>query len=636
MTKTTKPKSGTEIFVPLNKLKKSPRNVRKMPHTPAEVEALAASIEANGMLQNFVVEPERNDAGRETGCYLVTIGEGRRLAQLLRAKRRQITKAEPIRCVLDTGHDAQEISLAENIIRTAMHPADEYEAFASLHNDKGMAAADIAARFGVTPAVVRQRLKLAAVSPMLLQAYRADELTLEQVMAFTLTDDHARQEEVWQGLGWDKGAYAIRRALTEGQVPSGDRRARFVGAEDYTEAGGVIVRDLFDADNGGYFADAALLDRLVLRKLEREAEGVRAEGWAWVLVAPEFDHRATSDMRRVHPDAPEIAAEVQAQIDKLLEELEQLSAAAEGDELTAETEARMNELDAAIEALKGQPVYDPADIAAGGAFVSLGYDGGLRIERGFIRKADEPPAPVASGEAGEGEAEPDNHAETSTTLPDRLVAQLTAQRTMALREAVATRPDVAFLAVVHVLVASTFYVGTRVSCLDITARSAFLSGYAPGIDESPEGRACSDRQAELAFGLPESMQDLWEALQALPQERLMRLLAHCAALTIDSVVRSGGNLSAPLKHAEKLAEAVSLDMAAHWQPTAANYLWQVTKAAILEAVREGVSEQAAQQLVELKKPAMAEAAERLLADKRWLPKLLRLPQRGADANCAAA
>lgn len=201
MTKTSDPKSGSEIFVPLNKLKKSPRNVRKTEHAAVEVESLAASITANGMLQNLVVEPECDGDGEPTGYYFVTVGEGRRLAQLLRAKRRQIKKTELIRCVLDTEHDAHEISLAENVIRSAMHPADEYEAFALLHAEKGMAAEDIAARFGVTPAVVRQRLKLAAVSPALMKLYREEEISLEQLMAFTITDDHVRQEAVWNGIG---------------------------------------------------------------------------------------------------------------------------------------------------------------------------------------------------------------------------------------------------------------------------------------------------------------------------------------------------------------------------------------------------------------------------------------------------
>jgi ParB family chromosome partitioning protein len=194
---------------------------------------------------------------------------------------------------------------------------------------------------------------------------------------------------------------------------------------------------------------------------------------------------------------------------------------------------------------------------------------------------------------------------------------------------------VAFIAVVHALAASTFYFGNRLSCLELTARPVYLSGHAPGIDESPLGRACSDRQAALATSLPDKVEDLWEALQTFSQEQLMHLLAHCAALTIDGVVKTGGTSSPTLKHVDTLSQAVSLDMAGHWQPTAANYLGQVTKAVIVEAVREGVSEQAAAQLADLKKPAMSEAAERLLADKGWLPTVLRLPQR-EEARALAA
>ncbi|MDE5441089.1 ParB N-terminal domain-containing protein [Bradyrhizobium sp. CSA207] len=632
MTKTTQPKSGSEIFVPLNMLKKSPRNVRKVEHTAAEVEGLAASIAANGMLQNLVVEPEHDGEGRETGHYFVTIGEGRRLAQLLRAKRRQIKKTDLIRCVLDTEHDTHEISLAENVIRSSMHPADEFEAFALLHNEKGMAADDIAARFGVTPAVVRQRLKLAAVSPALMAVYREGGMRLEQVMAFTLTDDHTRQQEVWQCLGWDKGADAIRRALTEGQVAASDRRAQFVGVEAYAAAGGVIIRDLFDDENGGYFADPALLDRLVLAKLEQEAQAVRAEGWAWVMVTPEYDFRATSAMRRVYPTEPDLSAKAQRKLEKLAAEYDELEALAESEEMTEAMQARVSQLEREMEALKGQPVYDAADIAAGGAFVSLGYEGGVRVERGFIRKEDE--APASQRREAEQEAA-GKDGEVSTALPDRLVAQLTAQRTAALREAVVQRPDMAFIAVVHAFVASTFYVGNRVSCLDMTVRTVYLSAHAAGIDESPQGRACSDRQAELAKGLPGDVQDLWDALLGFTQEQLMHLLAHCAALTVDAVVRPGAGSSSTLKHAEGLAEAVSLDMAGHWQPTAANYLGQVTKAVIVEAVREGVSEEAAAQLADLKKPAMAEAAERLLADKGWLPPVLRSSQQSTETALAA-
>ena len=112
--------SGAEVLIPLNKLKKSPRNARKTPHSEASIEAYAASIAAKGILQNLVVEPELDSDGAATGFYFVTIGEGRRLAQLLRVRRKEIKKTEPIRCVIDTANDPHEISLDENVTRERM------------------------------------------------------------------------------------------------------------------------------------------------------------------------------------------------------------------------------------------------------------------------------------------------------------------------------------------------------------------------------------------------------------------------------------------------------------------------------------------------------------------------------------
>jgi len=256
------------VLVPLNKLKKSPKNVRQVPHTKAEIKAFAASIAAIGMLQYPVVEPETGPKGKPTGNYLVNAGEGCRLAQLLCAKRKEIKADEPITCILDTEHSATEISLAVNAIRSDMHPADQYEAFAKLHGEEGMSAEDIAARFGVTAAVVRQRLTLGAVSPKLRDVYRTGAMKLDQLSAFAIAEDHKRQERVWSELPpGNRSRGSILRALREGQVHSDDRRAVFVGGKAYEQAGGTIIRDLFDAEGGGYFADAELLNCLAREKL---------------------------------------------------------------------------------------------------------------------------------------------------------------------------------------------------------------------------------------------------------------------------------------------------------------------------------------------------------------------------------
>ncbi|MGY4626476.1 ParB-like chromosome segregation protein Spo0J [Bradyrhizobium sp. USDA 4486] len=224
-------------------------------------------------LQNLVVEPELDGEGTATGFYRVTIGEGWRLAQLLRVKRKEIKKTEPIRCIIDTANDLHEISLDENVTRENMHPADQFEAFRKLADERGFGAEEIAARFGVTPHVVRQRLRLGAVSGKLIQLYRDGDLTLEQLMAFAI-DDQARQEAVFERLSYDRDASTIRRLLTETHVAATDRRARFVGLKAYIEAGGTILRDLFAEDRRGYLEDVALLDLLVMARLGREADAL--------------------------------------------------------------------------------------------------------------------------------------------------------------------------------------------------------------------------------------------------------------------------------------------------------------------------------------------------------------------------
>src|SRR6516164_8953929 len=112
-------------------------------------------------------------------------------------------------------------------------------------------------------------------------------------MGFAVTDDYARQEQVREALAYscNKEPYHIRSPLTEGAVRAADKRAQFVGVEVYEASGGLLMRDLFEHDDGGWLQDPALLDRLVMEKLKAEAETLRAEGWKWIAVAVEFPYR---------------------------------------------------------------------------------------------------------------------------------------------------------------------------------------------------------------------------------------------------------------------------------------------------------------------------------------------------------
>jgi len=647
---------GTTVFIPLNKLKKHPKNARKTPHSEASIEAKAASIAAKGILQNLVVEPETDADGAATGFYLVSIGEGRRLAQMLRVKRKEIKKTEPIRCVIDTANDAAEISLDENVTREDLHPADQFERFRELSEDRGWGAEEIAARFGVTAHVVKQRMRLGAVSPKLLQVYRNGDLTLDQLMAFAITDDHARQEHVYENLSYNRDPSIIRRDLTKMNVAATDRCAVFIGAQAYTEAGGNIIRDLFTEDRGGFFEDPALLDRLAVEKLEGiAAEVQRAEGWKWSAAYLDFPH--SHGLRRAYRHPVELSEADAIAYDAAQDELEHLNAEWEDADidLPAEVDTRLAELEAEIERIDAKRhAFDPDDIARGGVFVVVAHDGDVRIERGFIRAEDEAPEPEpeeseggetiidgvrvngdgeildSDGEDGESddlpEPEPEEEAgDAGKPLSDALIRDLTAYRTLGLRLALGEQPDMALIAVVHTLAAQTYYRGgSTAHCLEISPTSNYLAAHADGIEDTAAAKMLADRHAGWAADMPRDVADLWGFVAGLDHASLMALLAHCASLTVNAV-KLPWESSKRRAHetADKLATAVTLDMTAHWTATVRSYFGRVTKAHILAAVRDALGDEAAEQIAGKKKVEMAEAAEQLLAGTGWLPPVLR-------------
>nr|WP_312826862.1 ParB N-terminal domain-containing protein [Brucella anthropi] len=640
--------NGTEVFIPLNKLKKHPKNARKTPHSEASIEAKAASIAAKGILQNLVVEPELDGEGQPTGFYLVSIGEGRRLAQLLRVKRKQIKKTEPIRCVIDTANDPAEISLDENVTREDLHPADQFERFRELAENHGWGAEEIAARFGVTAHVVRQRLRLGAVSPTLMQVYRDGGLNLDQLMAFAITEDHGRQEQVYENLSYNRDPSQIRRDLTKMNVAATDRRAIFVGPEPYTEAGGNIIRDLFTEDRGGFYEDAGLLDRLVVEKLGGMAAEVQAEGWKWVSVHIDYPH--AHGFRRSYPHSVELSEEDAAACDAAQEEYDRLSSEYEGaEEIPDDVDQRFGELEAEIEQIDAKRhAYDADEIGRGGAFVILNHDGTARIERGFIRPEDEAPEPedaeddataidgvringdgaiTEEGEDGtdvsEHEPEDEDAEEDGKPLSDSLIRDLTAHRTLGLRLAIGEQTDMALIAVTHALAAQTFYRGVDAHALEIRPSSPHLASHADGIEDTAAAKALADRHAGWAADTPRDVADLWGFIADLDQASVMALFAHCASLTVNALKLPWENKRRAHATADKLAMAVALDMTAHWTPTARAYLSRITKAHILAAVREALGDEAADRIAGLKKQAMAETAEQLLAGTGWLPPLLR-------------
>lgn len=658
--------------IPFDKLVLSQSNVRRI-KAGISVEELAEDIARRGLLQSLSVRPVLADDGSETGKFEIPAGGRRFQALSLLVKQKRLAKTTPIPCIVRDATSAilaEDDSLAENMQRAALHPLDQFRAFVALR-EKGQGDEEIAAAFFVTPQVVKQRLKLAAVAPALLELYAEDEMTLEQLMAFTVNPDHERQVQVWEAIksSWNKEPYQIRRMLTETSVRASDRRAVFVGVEAYESAGGTMLHDLFQGDDGGWLEDPALLDRLVSEKLQAEAEAIATEGWKWIEVSLDLPYGYCHGLRRLCGDSAPMTDEEGAAHAKLLAEYRALEEECEGqDEFPEEIDARLGALEVAMEKLEARPlIFDAEEIARAGAFVTLDRHGELAVYRGFVRPEDEPreKADVHCGEqAADGQGAelsaasntdgvghgtvitsagqalgvnvPDDEDDGALKpLPERLVMELTAHRTLALREAVGRSPDVALTLLLLKLVGDTFGTSSSAgSCLEASVRHVYMSAQASDLKDSVVAKLVDDRHAEWEADLPLGDDAaLWDYLVSLDQASRLSLLAHCLSFGINALHEkvnpygagiSASGLTRRMTQSDLVAQAVELDMVeAGWQPTADTYLNRVPKARILEAVREAKGEGTAQLLDHLKKGEMASEAERLLKGSGWLPEVLR-------------
>jgi ParB family chromosome partitioning protein len=606
----------------LNKLTAWDGNVRKTAGADTALAELAASIAAHGLLQSLVV---RNG---KKGKFAVVAGSRRLQAmqQLAESGRIASDYAVPCQVVADDA-DATEISLAENAVRENMHPADEFEAFRSL-SDKGMPAADVAARFGVTEAVVTKRLKLARVSPVILDAYREGKLDLEQVMAFAITDDHKAQEKLLKVLrNMDDDPRSIRRALTDGEIPASHKVVKFVTLKAYEKAGGLVRRDLFAQDDEGVFIlDQELLQTLALAKLEKAADGLRKEGWKWVELRLEQDHSEWSHCTRLYPEQGPFTPKLAKELAALEQEHDTLETAWDAnDDPDAEYPERLREISDRIDAINEtrEDVWSPETLGIAGAVVRIDYNGKLDIDRGFVLPADRPKKAPATKTVehinDDGSVETVEVAETSS-LPASLIESLTLHKTAAISAELINRPDIALAALVHTLAVQEFIIqGSGSSCLEVLVKSTPMRGL--------EGTKVLDAVKSVRENwfekIPFNSDALWIWCLEQDQQVLLDLLAFCMACTVNAVrAKKDGADDDRFAHADKLAAALNLDMTAWFTPTAENYFAKVSKPRILEALTE-VKGATAPAWDKAKKSDLAAIAEREIAQSGWLPALLR-------------
>ncbi|MDM0052973.1 ParB/RepB/Spo0J family partition protein [Variovorax sp. J22R115] len=623
-----------DLLVPLDRLCLSTANVRKASPSHGLAE-LAALIDAQGLLQRLSV------IAQDDGRHAVVAG-GRRLQaiQMLAAQGRWPAD-RPVACTLFEADRAVQVSLAENSGREAMHPADQIEAFQRLVHEDGLDVAQIADRFGVSPLTVQRRLKLARLSTRFIDLYRADEIGSEQLQALALVDDPAAQEALWDGLRpCDRSAWRIREVITAEACTADSRLARFVGLDAYEAEGGGVRRDLFASGEDPrsiYLDNLPLLHTLAVDKLRGVAAALHEEGWSWVECAIEPDGLALRRFTREPESEREPTADEAAALEALAIRLREQTDAydqlqdevdPDADDFDNVEQQMADALDATADELsrlrQALRTWRPEQKARSGAMASLDHRGGLHIERGLVRPADDL-GPERARRLDPDEDERDAVASPSARpgFSERLMRDLTAHRTAALQAALMQNPRIALVTLVHRMAETVFGLyGTGNDVVKVTVRvtgDSTLSQDASDYASSPAATLLSQAETEWGDRLPGSPTALFQWLLGQPDTTLQDLLAYCTARSIHAITPR----SRSRDHSDTLAEALGVDMADWWLPTAATYLSSVSKAQALEAVKEATGVGATAVMAKMKKGELAAHCARQLEGTRWLPGPLR-------------
>lgn len=578
--------------IPLNQLKPSPRNVRKTGGT--KFEDLVASIAAVGLRQNLNVTRPKGD-----GPYLVTSGQRRLSAMNALVGKGKLPADYPVPCMIVDEAVAAEVSLAENVVRQAMHPADEFDAFTALVAE-GKTSDEIAERFGCTAKHVEQRLRLAAIAPEILDDYRAGKATLEQMQTLTLTDDHKVQRAAWKAgekMQWKRDPEELREVLVNDEIDGKSRLAKYVGEKAYTAAGGVLRKDLFGDEV--FFPDAKLLTKLAEEKLQKHLDKVlQKENWKWGEVRLKFDWND-----------------------------EQKFGTARG---TYDG--------------KGMTWTDEVKASAG-VVVSLNHGGGVEVKRALVKPEDRKDAAKAVGGAekiaGGKSAKP---AKKPGELTFAALQRLQGDATAIVRSALAANPQkalallVAELADAWIRRSRSLYAPSNSPNWVHIAREHSGRIHGPvseGIDESPYRaghREVGDKYAKLLSGKGVDVV-AWALTQST--ETLLELLAYLVASETEDVDVYANGKSKPAL----LAAAVGVDLADVWKPTE-EWLGTLPKSTVIAMVTEANGRKGkdlAAPLAKLQRGAALAKAALPLFPTRWLPAPLRAPKvRKLDGKQKAA
>jgi ParB family chromosome partitioning protein len=633
-------------LIAVRKLEKSPLNARRAV-PKIGMEELKASLLAHGLMQNLVV----TDGG--DGVFRVIAGSRRLEALRSLQAEGKLPEDFAVPCQVVTEDHGLEMSLAENTVRLAMHPADEFEAFSALI-DKGESAAQVAERFGVDESHVLKRMKLARVAPQLLKEYRNEGITLECLKAFAITDDQRRQVKVFKSLqDWQKDDPSeIRAALTEKFVEADSKLARFVGVDAYMAAGGATRADLF-ADEV-YLEKPALLHRLAEQKLDQIRKELEAEGWGWIEMNPERDHQFIYRCDRIQPrliGAPPELLEFKTRLDAELEQIDQALEESKSDDLLKQQQLTQKRLDEAEEKLATFVSFDAQHKAFAGCYVSIGQDGEPFMDKGLVkpehRKQLARLLKTDDDDTGAVMPKPKN------ALPESLRRDLAAYRSQVAQVEIANHPAIAldllvFQVASKIVGEQQFFDGPKVEF----TRSRAIGNEEP--TAATNALAVIEKSLPAGWLKPKSEAARFEAFRSLPDEDKLQLLAYCVALTLQPKLGPADG-EAPTAYDVALA-LTGASVPDYWRPTKDNFFNRRTRDQLLAISREVFGEPWTQSHQSDKKALLVDQLNRAFSDpdksgrtpsqieklKSWLPAGMEFgpvptpkPARGKKAKKAA-
>lgn len=610
--------------VMLKELAATALNARITPRTKADIEGRAASIEGAGLLQNLVVYRMAD------GLYGVAAGETRRLGLNVLMEQGRSAAGVPVTpefsvAVLEVSEDdAYAISIAENVQRSNLEPADQLESFRVMA-EKGTSVERIGAILGYSTAHVKKCLKLTTVAPALLELLKTNNINFDQLAALGATDDHLRQMQAWE-----KGDYyeqyrtpkALRESVLNDEVSAVDSDlVDFVGLDAYQAAGGETREDLFAESI--ILTNRLQLETMALAKLQDAADAVaKEEGWAWAQGRSK-EVRSWGDDAKVFDVLYAYATlsdEQNAEVEQLESEKKLLESLLEGADADDEWEhtPRIGQINARIAEINEHAEINKwsLDVRDTAGVVAYLQDGKIHIQRGLMKMEDIKQVEKAGREKANKETPP-----SEKGLSQVLVTSLSAERTLAVAASLAQNSTVALALHTFTLTRRIFgkgYFSELHTSVD-SQRSICLN---QSTDAGSENGLANQKLNALHEGwlsrFPQDWLDGFDWFLEWPQEDVLALLAYCVSHGLDGreCQLHDNRVGTKLARVEK---ALNFQIGDWWKPTSANYFSRIAKDQIVDALNRAGRAGNACDAESMKRKEAAEFAEAVLKETHWLP-----------------